>query len=44
MTYQPPTCTDCGGQGGFPETTLNEDGSQTTVFRTCDTCHGRGHA
>ncbi|MEU6279755.1 hypothetical protein [Streptomyces sp. NPDC047028] len=44
MTYQGPTCQDCGGQGGFPETTLNPDGSQITVWRSCTGCSGRGHA
>jgi hypothetical protein len=43
MSYQGPTCTSCGGQGGYPETAINADGSQTTVFRPCTTCGGRGH-
>lgn len=44
MSYQGPTCTGCGGQGGYPETSLNEDGSQVTVWRSCTSCGGRGHA
>lgn len=44
MSYQGPTCTSCGGQGGHPETTIREDGAQITVFRTCTGCGGRGHA
>jgi DnaJ-class molecular chaperone len=44
MSYEPPICTGCGGQGGAPETTLKPDGGQVTVFRTCGTCHGRGRA
>jgi hypothetical protein len=43
MSYQGPTCTGCGGQGGYPETTPHADGSQTTVFRPCTECSGRGH-
>lgn len=38
MTY-----TGCGGQGGYPETTPTPSG-HVTVFRTCTTCGGRGHA
>jgi DnaJ-class molecular chaperone len=37
-----PVCNGCGGRGGFPETTINPDGSQVTVFRPCPTCGGRG--
>lgn len=44
MTYTPPTCTTCGGQGGYPETTPNPNGGQTTIFRTCHNCHGTGRA
>ncbi|MFI0268586.1 hypothetical protein [Streptomyces luteogriseus] len=44
MSYQGPTCTSCGGRGGYPETTVNEDGSSVTVFRACTSCSGRGHA
>lgn len=42
MTHQGPTCTTCGGQGGYPETTPTPDGGQVTVFRTCTACGGRG--
>jgi hypothetical protein len=38
------TCTGCGGQGGFPDTTPLPGGGQTTVFRRCTTCGGRGTA
>ncbi len=44
MSYQGPTCTGCGGQGGHAETTVNADGSSITVFRTCTSCGGRGRA
>lgn len=43
MSYQGPTCTGCGGQGGYPETTPKPDGSQITIWRTCTGCHGQGH-
>ena len=36
------TCNGCGGQGGFPETTIKPDGTQITIFRTCSSCGGRG--
>lgn len=44
MSYQGPTCTGCGGQGGHAETTPQPGGGQTTVWRTCTGCSGRGHA
>lgn len=44
MSYEGPTCNGCGGAGGHVETTLNEDGSQVSVFRPCTTCNGRGMA
>ncbi|MFF9279543.1 hypothetical protein [Streptomyces griseosporeus] len=44
MSYQGPTCTDCGGQGGHAETTPKPDGGQVTVWRSCTGCGGRGHA
>jgi DnaJ-class molecular chaperone len=44
MSYQGPTCTSCGGQGGHAETTPKPDGGHTTVWRPCIGCAGRGHA
>lgn len=44
MSYQPPTCQGCGGQGGHTEPTPKPGGGQVTVFRPCGTCSGRGHA
>lgn len=42
MSYEGPTCTGCGGQGGYPETIPLPDGGHNTIFRTCPTCNGRG--
>lgn len=42
MTHQGPTCTTCGGQGGYPDTTPHPGGGHTTVYRTCTSCGGRG--
>lgn len=42
MSYQPRTCTGCGGRGGHTETTPNPGGGITTIFRTCPRCGGSG--
>jgi DnaJ-class molecular chaperone len=44
MSYKGPTCTSCGGAGGHTETTVNEDGTTISVWRSCTTCGGRGHS
>lgn len=36
------TCTSCGGQRGFTETTPKPGGGQVSVFRPCGPCHGTG--
>ena len=43
MAYTGPTCTGCGGQGGYPDTTPQPGGGHSTVWRPCPTCHGHGH-
>ncbi|WP_260335785.1 hypothetical protein [Streptomyces sp. EAS-AB2608] len=35
-------CKDCGGQGGFPDTTPKPGGGHVTVWRPCTSCGGRG--
>ncbi|MFJ8538143.1 hypothetical protein [Streptomyces sp. NPDC093591] len=38
----PRTCTTCGGQRGYTETTPKPGGGHTSVFRTCTSCGGTG--
>jgi hypothetical protein len=38
----PRTCTGCGGQKGYPETTTGHNGAQITTWRTCQGCGGTG--
>jgi len=38
----PRTCTGCGGQRGFTDTTPKPGGGHTSVFRPCTACGGTG--
>lgn len=40
--HTPRTCTTCGGQRGFTDTTPKPGGGHTSVFRTCQGCGGTG--
>lgn len=40
--YEPQTCTECGGQGGFTETSWGQNGARIDVWRTCGACQGTG--
>ncbi|WP_286318811.1 hypothetical protein [Streptomyces sp. STCH 565 A] len=42
MTYEGPTCTSCGGDGGTTETTTDEDGVTRGDWHPCTACGGRG--
>lgn len=40
--YEPRTCTECGGNGGFNETSWSASGVRHDVWLPCQPCKGTG--